>query len=194
MSIYQEENTCTGKNHLGRRENLSNRYQCEIPKRLIDMYQVNPYAKCRRKRIQYVDSWVKPSPQSLITAPGLLEPVDLVLKYGQNSRGRVACLELAGERMDGKILFGRFLVCLESIFKNDLKIGRRRCRRGCLRHRARSGGLTHVEVVLVRWRMRGLEDAGEHAYGLCPSTVSRPYWIRMIDARRTNVTTPPPEI
>jgi len=52
--------------------------------------------------------------------------VDLVLKNGQNSRGRVACLDLAGERMNGKISFGLFLVCLESIFKkleDDAAVG-----------------------------------------------------------------------
>src|SRR6266702_4496581 len=162
MSIYQEENTCTGKNHLGRRENLSNRYQCEIPKRLIDMYQVNPFAKCRRKRIQYVDSWVKPSPQSLITAPGLLEPVDLVLKYGQNSRGRVACLELAGERMSDKILLSLCLICIEGFFKDDCEIGRGCCRCGILRHRARSGRLTLVEETAVTLRKIGLESDGAH--------------------------------
>ena len=107
-STYQEENTGTSEDHLGGGENLSNQYRCDIPNRLTDMYQANPLAKCRRKCIEYVDRWVKPSPQPLVTAPGLLELVDLVLKYGQNGLGRVASLELGGERMSGEILFGLF--------------------------------------------------------------------------------------
>ncbi len=51
MSTSQEENPGTSENHFGRRENLSNWYQCEIPNRSNDMYQANPFAKCRRKRI-----------------------------------------------------------------------------------------------------------------------------------------------
>jgi hypothetical protein len=111
------------------------------------MYQANSLAKCRRKRIENVDCWVKPSPQPLITAPSLLELVDLVMKYGQNSCGSVACLELAGERMLGKVLFGLYFICLEGLFKNDIEIGRGCCRCGILR--SRGGRLTHVEGMVI---------------------------------------------
>ena len=76
------------------------------------MYQANPLAKCRRKRIENVDGWVKPSSQPLVTAPRLLELLDLILKYGQNCCGGATCLELAGEGMGGKILFGLYFICL----------------------------------------------------------------------------------
>jgi hypothetical protein len=77
----------------------------------------------------------------------LLELVDPVWKYSQNSRGRVAILELAGERMSDKILFGLYFICLEGFFKNDTEIGRGCCCFGILR--ARGGRLTHVEEMMV---------------------------------------------
>jgi hypothetical protein len=49
------------------------------PKLLIDTYQANPLAKYLRKRTEYVDRWVKPLPQSLVSTSRLLELVDLVL-------------------------------------------------------------------------------------------------------------------
>ena len=108
------------------------------------MYQGTPLSKYLSKRIQYVNRRVKPSPQPLVTAPRLLKLVDLVLKYGQNGCGRVTRLELAGERMSGKILFGLYFICLESFFKNDIEIGRGRILR------ARGGRLIHVgEMVMM---------------------------------------------
>ena len=80
------------------------------------MYQANPLAKCRRKRIEYVNGWVKPSPQPLITAPRSLELLDMILKNGQNCCRRVACLELAGERVSDKVLFDLYFVRLEGLF------------------------------------------------------------------------------
>jgi hypothetical protein len=95
-----------------------------IRKILLVTYESNPLAKYPRKRIENVDRWVKPSPQSLISAPRFLELADLVLKYGQNVRGRVACSELASERMGGEILFGLCFICVEGFVKNDIEIGR----------------------------------------------------------------------
>ncbi len=45
--------------------------------------------------------------------------MDLVLKYGQSGRGRVACLEPASEGISDKILLSLFFICLEGFFKND---------------------------------------------------------------------------
>ena len=56
--------------------------------------------------------------------------MDLVLKYGQNVRGRVACSELAGERMGDEIFFGLYFIFLEGFVKNDIEIGRGYCRSG----------------------------------------------------------------
>ena len=130
MSIYQEENTGTSENGLGRRENLPNRYQCDIPNISAITCHANPQANCLRKCIQHIDRRVKPSPQSLISDPRLLELVDLVLKYGQNVRGGVACSELAGERMGDEIFFGFFFICVEGFVKNGIEIGRGYCRCG----------------------------------------------------------------
>jgi hypothetical protein len=115
-----------------------------------DMYQANPLANCGGKRIEYIDCGVKPSPQSLITPPRLLKLVDLLLKYGQNGRRRVAPLELARERMSKKILLRIYFVCLECFFEYDIEIGRGRCRCGILGHRARRGQLT-LDRIRKRW-------------------------------------------
>ena len=80
----------------------------------------------------------------------MLELVDLVLKYGQNVRGRVACLKLAGERMSGEILFGLCFICFEGFFKNDIEMGRGYGRWGSLRAR-----LTHVEEMVVTLQKMG---------------------------------------
>ncbi len=153
---YQEENTGTSKYRFGRREYLPNRYQNEIFERLIDIHQTNPFGKCLRKCIQYVDRWVKPFVQSLVAAPGLFELVNLDLKYSQNGRGRVAWMELGGERMSGEILFSLFFICLEGFFKDDIETGRGCFRCGSLGGRARSRRLTHAEGIVVTWRMRSM--------------------------------------
>ena len=110
----------------------------------MDIYQANPLAKCRRKRIEYVDRWFDPSPQSLIAALRFLELMDLILKYGQNSCGRVRCLELVSEWVRDKILLGLCFISLEGFFKNDIEIGRGRYGGGNLGAR-----LTHIEEMVV---------------------------------------------
>ena len=124
MSTDQEKDADTSKNNLGRRENLSNRYLDEIPDRSNNIYQADPLAKCRRKCIQHVDRWIKPFLESLIAALRSPEVVDLCLEYSHNGRGRVAFLQLGGERMSGKILFGLFGICLEGSFKYNFEIER----------------------------------------------------------------------
>ncbi len=96
--------------------------------------------------------------QSLVAGPRLFELVDLDLKYGQNGRGRVAWLELGGERMSGEILFSLFFICLEGFFKDDIETGRGCFRCGSLggRARTRSRRLTHAEGIVVAWRMRSM--------------------------------------
>ena len=111
----------------------------------MDIYQSNPFAKCIRKCVQYVDRWVKPSLQPFVAAPRLVELVYLALKYGENGRRRVTCLELGSERMSGEILSGLFFILFEGFFEDYFEIGS-----GCCRYRrpgggARSGRLTHDE-------------------------------------------------
>ena len=77
------------------------------------MNHADPLSERRRKCIEYVDCWVKPSSQSLVTASRLFEMVDLVLKYSQNVHGRVACLEPGNERMGDNILLCLYFVGLE---------------------------------------------------------------------------------
>ena len=158
MSTDQEKDTGTSKNNMGRRKNLWNRYLHEIPDRSIDIYQANPLAKCRGKRIQYVDRWVKPFLQLLIAALRFPELVDLVLEYSYNGCGRVAFLQLGGERMSDKILFGLFCIFLEGFFENGVEIGRGFCRCRGLRYRARSGRLIHAEWMVLMRQMRGSES------------------------------------
>jgi hypothetical protein len=94
--------------------------------------------------MKYVERWIQPCLQSLIIAPGLVELVDLVLKYGQNGRGRVACLELSGERMSREILLSLPFIFLEGFCKYDVEIGYGCRRSGWPRGRSGSGWrLTH---------------------------------------------------
>ncbi len=115
------------------------------PDRQTDTYKANTFAKRRRKGIQNVDGWVKPSFQPLIDAPSLIKLVDLALKHGQKGGGRIACFQLGEEVMSLEILLGHVLVCLQGLIKDDFKIGRGGCRWGNLRHRAGGWRLTHVE-------------------------------------------------
>lgn len=110
------------------------------------MNHADPLSERRRKCIEYVDCWVKPSSQSLVTASRLFEMVDLVLKYSQNVRGRVACLEPGNERMCDNILLCLYFVGLEGFLKSDIETGRG-CR--CVRLRAGSKRLTHVEGMVI---------------------------------------------
>jgi hypothetical protein len=125
----------------------------------IDTYYANPYSKCLCERIEYIDRWAKPSPQSLVTVLRFFEMADLVLKDGQNGRGGVTKVELFGERVSGEILLGLYFVGLEGFLKNDIEIGRG-CRR-CGSLGARSGRQAHVEEMVVTLQTLGrLESAG----------------------------------
>ena len=79
---YLEEDTGTGEDHCGGRESLSDRYQCEIDSRSVDIHHTNTWAKCLRKCKQDVDRGTKPLLQSLVAAPALVELIDLVMEYG----------------------------------------------------------------------------------------------------------------
>ena len=141
----QEENAGASKYYFRRRENLPGRCQSEIDDRSIHSHQTDPFAKCPRKCIQYVDRWTQPSLQSLVAAPRLVELLYLVLKYGQNGLGRVAFLKTGGERVSGEILLSLFSICLEGLFEYDFEIGGGCCRRGILEGGGRCGRLTHGE-------------------------------------------------
>jgi hypothetical protein len=93
---HQEKDASARKYNLGGRENLSNICLREIADGSINIYHANPLTKSRRKRIQYVDRWVKPLLESLVAALRLPELIDLALDYSHNSRGRVACFQLGG--------------------------------------------------------------------------------------------------
>lgn len=72
--------------------------------------------------MENVNRWIKPSLQPFIAAPRLVELVYLALKYVENGRGRVTCLELGGERMCGEILFSLFLIFLEGFLEDYIEI------------------------------------------------------------------------
>ena len=124
----------TSENHFCRRESLLYPYQSnqsKIDDRSSDIHQTDTFAEDIRKCKQNVDRWTKPSPQSLVAAPKLVELVDLVLDYGKNPCGGVAFIELGSERMRGKTLSSLFSVCLEGFFEDDIEVGNgfRRCGR-----------------------------------------------------------------
>ena len=125
------------------------------PCRSNGVHQTDPFAECLRKRVQNVDCWTKPALQSLVSAPGLGELVDLVLKYDQNGFGRVAFLKLDGERMRDERLASLHLIFLKRFLEDDVEIGRRRFRHERFRGRARSGRFIHDEEMATPWYLGG---------------------------------------
>ena len=51
----------------------------------------------------------------MIATLGLIWPLDLLLKDGENSAGSVARLELDGERMCKQVVVCALLVCVQSV-------------------------------------------------------------------------------
>jgi hypothetical protein len=62
-------------------------------------YQANTLSKCRGEGIEDIDSRIKPLGPSIIATSGLISPVYLFVKEGENIAWRVAVLELDGEWM-----------------------------------------------------------------------------------------------
>ena len=114
-----------------------------------DAHETVTVHKRLRKCKQNVDRRTKPFLQSLVAAPGLVKPVDLVLEYGLNCCGGVAFIELGSERMRDEMLSSLFFICLEGFFEDYIEVGNGCCRCGRLGGRAMSGsltlGLTHAE-------------------------------------------------
>ena len=130
---------------VGGTEYLPENYKSDSRDRWVEVHKVHTRTESRRKCVQrtLIKGWIKPNFQPLIAARSLDELVDLALKNDQNGGGRVTFLELGGERMEGEILFVFWYVL--RVFSNmSFKIGRG-CRLGLLGHRARGGGLAHVE-------------------------------------------------
>ena len=76
-----------------------------------EAHQTNTLSESRRERIENIDCWVEPFRQLVIAAPGLIQLMDLLLKDGENSGRRVACLKLGGEWMSKEVFLCLFFVC-----------------------------------------------------------------------------------
>ena len=61
-------------------------------------YQANS-SNCLGERKKDVYGWVKPFCPSIVVTPGLILPLDLLLKDSKDVAGRVTCLKLRGEWM-----------------------------------------------------------------------------------------------
>ena len=122
-----------------------------IGDRSVDIHHADAWTKRLRKCKENVDRRTKPSLQSLVAAPGLVELVDLVLEYGQNCCGGVAFLEFGCERMRCEMLSSLFFIFLEGSFEDEVEIGRGYCGYWRLGGRARSGRLTHAEGTGIQW-------------------------------------------
>jgi hypothetical protein len=62
-----------------------------------------------------VHGWIKPFCPSLIAIPRLIRPLDLLLQQCTNGTGRVAGLELGGERVCKEIRPCAFFVLFQGI-------------------------------------------------------------------------------
>jgi hypothetical protein len=69
--------------------------------------------------------WVKPPCRPLVGGSRLSEVLRLLLEYGKNCTGRVACLELGGKWVCNKITLGAFLVFFEGIIEDQLEVSGR---------------------------------------------------------------------
>ena len=68
-----------------------------------------------------VDRWVQPL---RISTSRLIKLLDLLLKHGENTTGRIAVFKPVGERVGEKIFLCAFLVRFQCIVENWLKFGR----------------------------------------------------------------------
>ena len=68
-----------------------------------------------------VDRWVQPL---CISTSRLIKLLDLLLKHGKNTTGRIAVFKAVGERVGEKIFLCAFLVRFQSIVENWLKLSR----------------------------------------------------------------------
>jgi len=59
--------------------------------------------------------WIKPFRPSFITTLDLIQPLNLLLKYGENGSGRIAGSEPGGEWMCEEILLCAFFVRIQCI-------------------------------------------------------------------------------
>ena len=64
-----------------------------------EAYQANTRSENVRESVKDVDGRIKPFCPSLISTPGLIQTLNLLLKDDQNGTGRLACLELSSEWM-----------------------------------------------------------------------------------------------
>jgi hypothetical protein len=112
-------------------------------------YQTNTFSKGRGEGIQHIDRRVQPFRQPVFA---IFELVDLLLKHSKNASGGIAGLELGGEWVGKKVLFGASFICFQGIIENWLKAGGGGCSRVTVRH---SGGSEEGG------RFVGDEDRGE---------------------------------
>ena len=105
-------------------ENLPDRHKSKIAEKLVDDYQTDAFTKRLRKCKENIDRRFKPSLQSLVDTPGLVEVVDLVLEYDQNCCKGVAFVELGSERMRGETLSSFFFIFLEGFFEDVIEVGK----------------------------------------------------------------------
>ena len=87
-----------------------------------DFYQTDATGNSGRKCVEDVHGRVQPLGQSLVAAVRFVKLSDLILKDGEYGVSRVAILQLRGERMGEKILFGLLLVGLERGLKDILEV------------------------------------------------------------------------
>lgn len=63
-------------------------------------YQTNSLSEYCSKGIKDIHHWIEPLGPSIFITLGLIQPLELLLKDGENIVGRVAGLELGGKWMD----------------------------------------------------------------------------------------------
>ena len=83
----------------------------------FEAYQANSSSKRCRECMKDVHYWTKPFGPSVITIPKLIQPraLDFRLQYSEDGTGRVAGLELGGERVCKEIDLCAFFELFQGI-------------------------------------------------------------------------------
>ena len=87
----------------------------------VNTYQTDTTGNSGRKCVKDVHGWAQPLGQSLIATVRFVKFSNLILKDGEDGVGRVASLQLGGERMFDKVFLRLLLVGLDRSFKNSLE-------------------------------------------------------------------------
>ena len=88
---------------------------------IVETYQTDATGNSGRKCVEDVHGWAQPLGHSFIAAVRFVKFSHLLLKDVDDGVGRVAILQLRGERMGEKVVLGLLLVGLDRGLEDSLE-------------------------------------------------------------------------